>query len=227
VAGNPFGSFSGFGFTRFADYLCPANTDGTGAIARKFASLFGVEQADIDQMNQGGCPGGSIFSASQAGAFNRDATFLVNVLDPGKSQTSGNLFNGNEASLRLDYNLSENNRFFAQFNWARSRDNFYYGSPRGFGSPSTTTTPNFQLSYIQTFSPTLLNELRVGYIEKGFAGNATTPGVPSIRFDDGTLGFNNNFPVSVNENIYSYSDMVAVGHGKHNLKAGADLRRSL
>jgi hypothetical protein len=55
--------FSGSLFSRFADYLCPQNTDGTGAMAQKFANLFGVEQADIDQMNQpvdqDGCDGGT------------------------------------------------------------------------------------------------------------------------------------------------------------------------
>src|SRR6185437_8790512 len=55
-------NFSGSGFTSFAQYLCPANTDGTGVLANKFARLFGVNQGEIDQMNQGGCPGGSPFS---------------------------------------------------------------------------------------------------------------------------------------------------------------------
>jgi len=46
-------------FTSFAGYLCPANTDGTGVMATTFANLFGVEQADIDHVNQGSCPGDS------------------------------------------------------------------------------------------------------------------------------------------------------------------------
>jgi hypothetical protein len=43
------------------------------------------------------------------------------MISPNQFQTDGNLFDGNEASLRLDYNLSQNNRFFSEFNWARSR----------------------------------------------------------------------------------------------------------
>ena len=116
---------SSFGsrFQTFADYLCPANTDaGTsrpGAISHKFASLFGVEQADIDQMNTN-CAGGSPYAAPLTGAFNRDADFIQKVIDPNNSQADGNLFNGNEASFRPDYNLNSDNRFFIQFNWARS-----------------------------------------------------------------------------------------------------------
>ncbi|PYV67839.1 MAG: hypothetical protein DMG97_26320, partial [Acidobacteria bacterium] len=61
------GAFSSFGLPTFADYLCPANTDaGTttpGVMSHKFAALFGVEQADIDEMNGGGCPGGSPYGS--------------------------------------------------------------------------------------------------------------------------------------------------------------------
>ena len=51
----------------------------------RFASLFGVEQADIDQMNMpeedGGCPDGSPYSIPSVGALNRDDPLLVNVLN--------------------------------------------------------------------------------------------------------------------------------------------------
>jgi hypothetical protein len=50
-------------------------------MAAKFACLFGVEQADIDQMNQGGCPSGSSFSAPVASIFNRDQPFLMKTLN--------------------------------------------------------------------------------------------------------------------------------------------------
>ena len=227
------GAFSGFGLPTFADYLCPTSDTGiTGAMSGRFARLFGVEQADIDQMNGGGCPGGSPYSSPQPGAFNRDGSFLVNVLNSGNSQVDQNLFDGNEASLRLDYNFSQNDRFFTQFNWARSRDKFY-ASPnvlRGFLNPSTTTTPNFQFSYIHIFTPTVLNEFRAGYAENGGpVVTAALPGVPFIGFDDTTLGFGsyNGYPQTFRENIYNYTDLVSITHGKHSLKAGGEFRRNI
>ena len=39
-----------------------------------------------------------------------------------QTQSIGNLFNGNEASARLDYNWNASNRIFAQFNWFHSTD---------------------------------------------------------------------------------------------------------
>jgi outer membrane receptor protein involved in Fe transport len=223
-------------FSTFADYLCPANTDGgtstPGVISSKFASLFGVEQADIDQMNSpdGNCPGGSPYAAPLSGAFNRDSNFLETVLDPNKSQASGDLFDGNEASLRLDYTPGSNNRFFSQFNWARSGDEYSNGNDiRGFTNPSRLTTPNFQFSFIHTFSPTLLNEFRTGYALNGSVTAVPLPGVPSIFFDDIVSGFGTGegLPQSFRENIYNYSDLVSLTSGKHDLEAGVEIERNI
>ena len=202
-------------------------------MSSKFATLFGVEQADIDYMNQpANCPGGSPYSNPVAGAFGRDLPFLVNVLDLGKAQVDENLFNGNEASIRLDYNFSSNDRLFGQLNWSRAADQFASGNPsqlRGFYSPSTTTTPNFQFSYIHTFTPTLLNEFRAGYAGNLSSAQAALPGVPDIEFDDGTAGFGayNGYPQTFHENIYNYVDLISVSHGKHSLKGGAEIRRNI
>src|ERR1035437_4694594 len=128
-------------FTSFGEYLCPANTDGAtnhpGNISRKFASLFGVEAADIVEMNAL-CPGGSPYSVPQAGTFNRDAEFLQETLNTQGSQQDGSLFNGNEASFRFDENFGEKNRMFSQINWSHADDQLSgKNSVRGITSPST------------------------------------------------------------------------------------------
>jgi len=178
------------------------------------------------------CPGGSPYFTPVAGAFGRDLPFLVNVLNVGKSQVAENLFNGNEASIRLDYNLSSNDRLFGQFNWSKASDQFAGGNAtqlRGFYNPLTTATPNFQFSYVHTFTPTVLNEFRAGYAGNGFSQEATLPGVPGIGFADGTVGFGsyNGYPQFFHENIYSYVDVISVSHGKHSLKGGAEIRRNI
>ena len=65
---GPDGGFSGSGFTSFADYLCPGSLDPGGFnpaaasdLSNRFAQLFGVEQADIDEMNSGRLFGGLAF----------------------------------------------------------------------------------------------------------------------------------------------------------------------
>ena len=55
-----------------------------------------------------------------------------------QTQSLGNLFNGNEASARLDYNWNASNRMFVQFNWFHSTDTFGpcdSACTRGFTQP--------------------------------------------------------------------------------------------
>ena len=91
------------------DYLCPAGT--SSSISGRFASLFGVEQADIDQMNMpeedGGCPGGSPYSNPMVGALNRDDPLLVNVLNITPSQTGDDFAQGNEGSFGSTTSLDQ------------------------------------------------------------------------------------------------------------------------
>jgi hypothetical protein len=241
--GTPFATLreyiGGFGtrFVTFADYLCPANTDGAtatpGAMSNKFASLFGVEQADIDRMNtgpsDGGCPGGSPYATPWIGTFNRDSNFLESIISPNQSQADENLFDGHEASLRLDYNLNQNDRFFSEFNWFRSADKYAGNTLRGFTNPLTYTRPNFQVSFIHTFSPTLLNEFRAGYLLDGSVGSVPLPGVPGVVPHDIIMGFGNGPTAGaiVRESTYDYSEMISLTHRKHSLRAGVDLRRDL
>ena len=227
------GAFSGSGFSRFADYLCPANTDGTGVISNKFATLVGVQQAEIDAMNlapdSGGCPGGSPFATPVAGVLSRNDPLLERVINTASSQAGGDLSEGNEASVRLDYSFGSHHSLFTQMNWARSTDRFGGGNlVRGFPTPTSSLNPNFQSSLISSFGPRLVNELRAGYSASISRNLVTFPGVPSVVMDDGTLGFGafSELPDFSQESIYTLADSVAINRAKHDMKAGVDLRRN-
>jgi hypothetical protein len=75
----------------------------------------------------------------------------------------------------------------------------------------------------------LLNEFRAGYALNGSVIRVPIPGVPSIRFDDATLGFGTEkgAPQNFRENIYNYNDVLSFARGKHNLKTGIELRRNI
>jgi hypothetical protein len=149
-----------------------------------------------------------------------------------QTQTIGNLFNGNEASARLDYNWSASNRTFAQFNWFHSTDQFGpcdAACSRGFSNPSRSFFPNGQFSYVHTFSGTVVNEFRAGYTQNNTGIQTNHGGVPSIYFDDGTAGFGSysGYPQFFKEHDYSYGDMVSISHGKHSIKVGVDFKRNI
>lgn len=222
----------------YADYVCP---DYVGpALAAKFQSLIGVTAADqAQELSTTGAPC-SVVVPVQAGAFSRSAPFLRSSVAIFKSQTgslgNGNLFNGNEGSFRLDYTPGSSDRFFGQYNYFRSSDSV--GScnaacTRGFTNPLVSLFPGGQASWVHTFSPTILNEARFGYQQNRTLVSTGTPGVPQIGgggiLDDGTAGFGSyaGYPQFFKEHIYTYSDMVSISHGNHNLKIGADFRRNI
>jgi outer membrane receptor protein involved in Fe transport len=168
------------------------------------------------------------------GTFSRSSNFENTsvALFGDQTQTLGNLFNGNEAMGRIDYNFNQNNRIFVEFNWQHQTVKFGPCSAtctRGFANPTNDYFPNGQLSFVHTFSPTILNEFKLGYTQNNTQVGTNLPGVPFIAFLDSTVGFGsyNGYPQYFKDHEYSYGDMVSISHGNHNFKIGADLRRNL
>ena len=219
----------------YSDYLCP---DFVGApLATKFQSLFGVTAADQTAMaaplHSTGAPCSAIPS-QQGGLIARSTPFLNSsvAVFGSQTQTLGNLFNGNEASARLDYNWDAKNRLFLQLNWLKSTDSFgpcSQACARGFANPSRNIQPVGQFSYVHIFSPNLLNEFRAGYTQNNIGQGVLDPGVPQVLFDDNSVGFGsyNAYPEFFKEHQYSYTDIVSITHGRHNIKVGVDIKRNI
>ena len=223
------GGFSPSGLVGYDQFLCSDNT--TPAVAARFATLMGVTAQDQAAMTTAGC---SSIPAIQAGTMSRSAPFQLSsvAIFGSQVQTLGNLFNGNEASGRIDFNPNASNRLFLQFNWLKTTDSFgpcNAACTRGFGNPSRSIFPSGMFSYVKTFSPTVLNEFRAGYTQNNTAVDVSVPGVPDVEFGDGSAGFGsyNGYPQFFKEHIYTYSDMVSISHGSHNIKVGADFRRNI
>jgi len=224
------------GTPNFFGYLCPDNFSGTSdplaaTLAPKFATLLGVNSNDIAIMNFKGC---SATPGAVVGTMGRTLPFEMNsvALFGTQTQTLGNLFNGNEASLKIDYDWNASNRMYAQFNWLKQTDSSGpcdAACSRGFTNPERNLFPTGMFSYVHTFSPSVLNEFRAGYTQfNQFIGTAT-PGVPQVNFDDGTAGFGSysGYPQFFKDHIYTYSDNVSITHKNHNMKAGVDFRRNI
>lgn len=218
----------------FAGLLCLDDGFGgmTNLMHRKMIPIFGVtaqDQADMSAAECGNIPG------IQAGTLDRDANIQEDSVATfgTQTQTLGNLFNGNEASLRVDYNWNASNRFFISYNYNRQTDTFgacTASCTRGFKNPTRANFPQGSLSFVHTFSPTILNEFRAGYLQNNLDIKTSVGGVPRINFaDPSSAGFGsyNGYPQSFKENIYTYADIVSISHGNHNMKIGADFRRNI
>ncbi len=245
------GGGSDTGFTTYADFLCPDSYTSLGgssaqaaAVAGRMQALLGVVPSvdnAVSLVNTGApC---SVSMTQQNGTVGRDPVtgistlpFQVSSVALYNSQTgsggNSNLFHGNEYSGRIDYNWNAANRLAANVNWSRQTDKYGPCSPacaRGFHNPQISRFPAGQISHVHTFSPTVLNEFRAGYSQNVTLTNVSAGGVPSIGFDDGTVGFGsyNGYPQFFKENVYSYGDMVSITHGNHNMKIGVDFRRNI
>jgi hypothetical protein len=233
---------SGAGFSSsFADYMCPEVLDPSGLdqaaaanLATRFQNLFGVTQSDINELTANGCS--SIPGAPVAGLVARDIPLFEESIQLLEQQTLDNLFDGDEWSTRVDW-VSQKNRIFGEFYWQLSEDsvgpdNANQSGGRGgesFANPQELFAPNFNFSWVTTLAPTLLNELRAGYVRNRNDIGTALPGVPYVVFDDGSAGFGsyNGYPQLFRENIYNFSDMVSITKGTHNLKVGAEFRRNI
>jgi hypothetical protein len=229
---------SGSGFSSLGNYLCPTKYAqdplGEKHMPALFAQLFGYQPSDdagcTTKLSSLGVP----YTTNPAILARRDMPFLDNsvALIKAQAQQLGNLFNGREWTGRLDYTPNPANRFYANYGWYRSTDDAGPLKPqgaRGFLNPLRNLFPNGQVSWVHTFSPTVLNEFRAGYTQNNTFITTIDSGVPQIGFDDGTLGFGSyaGYPQFFKENIYQYSDMVSLSHGNHNIKVGVDIRRNI
>lgn len=152
----------------------------------------------------------------------------------------------NQGIARIDHRFNEHNSIFfryAAFDGAESAK-----SPiDGGGSSTDVRTQNLAFNYVRTFTPTTLNELRLGYnrpiylilqdgsndidyaSKLGIKNLLTDPigwGVPNVT-PAGFSGIGNSLnPTTQVSNVYHLVDHVNLIRGGHTLKFGADLRKT-
>ena len=163
---------------------------------------------------------------------------------------TGALDNRNEYTGKLDFNLTDNDRITGTLGYSKTGRTCPYAQdscdPSGWIStipfPVSYDAKNYFLNvaYTRTFSPNVLNELRVTAQRQNFTqykplsklpnasdlGIGVTPddpnGPPSLSFWDSglTVGFSYRGPTIMINNTFGYSDTLSWVKGKHNLKFG-------
>jgi hypothetical protein len=152
----------------------------------------------------------------------------------GNFQVSGATFsNFDDLTTAVDYTISSKDSL---------RGRFLYNT---LGTLDTSanlpafwlTLPNtfylFALSEYHTFSPNLVNEVRVGFnrfASVTSAGNFKFPGLdsfPNIEMDDLgiIIGPDGNAPQSTIQNLYQFTDNISWTKGRHQFKFGFDGRK--
>jgi hypothetical protein len=154
--------------------------------------------------------------------------------------------NVNQANARFDQRFGSKNSLFVRETYTR-REDFNPGNyPLNGGSTQDNRTHNAVVSDTHIFSPSVINELRLGYtrfynanINQGLGTNHTAlagiggfeltsinfPGFPQLSISGFTGVAGNAFQPLINPtNMYEIVDNLNWVKGAHTLKAGIDLR---
>ena len=169
---------------------------------------------------------------------------------------------GNQFDTREDYYLNEKNTVFGRYSFAGFTEvapgafGLLAGGPQfgNYAGNSAARNQSLAVGWTRTFSPTLINEFRFGWMRyhvfdtpNGYGTSpATAAGIPGLNLDSTytsgmpyfnipspndayqlgyALGVNQcNCPLTQTEKQYQFVDNLSKTVGKHVLKFGADLR---
>jgi len=134
--------------------------------------------------------------------------------------------NQNRGSLKIDHKLSERDQLSAAYLADLYTDTYSNGGTSVFGPPGENIggSQNFSFTLTHTFTPSLLNLFRAGYLRH--VSNFDTPntkGIASIFALDPTFtgfGAPSNIPQYFTENEFLYSDSITWSKARHSFKAG-------
>jgi len=164
-------------------------------------------------------------------------TFAQNFEDQSKNTT-----NWTQANFRGDHRFSERNSMFFRYTHARhyTLGNAIYTDPTvGQAREDTQKNRNIMLSDTHTFSPTLLNDLRIGLMRQHFTFEAVNAGkdwprklglpeiVPNDQFPQIDFGFGAIGGQAYGERgslNWDIQDMVTKIAGNHTIKIGLNYR---
>jgi hypothetical protein len=136
-------------------------------------------------------------------------------------------------SVKVDHTFSSKDRIAGTYllENVHSSCNFC-GSDTTFGVPedNPNRAQTAGISWIHTLSPTVLNQFKIGYVRR--TANFIDPGSGGISEQTTIdplgvgLGASLGIPQFFTENEFQYKDDVSITHGKHQLKLGAEYRRT-
>jgi hypothetical protein len=139
--------------------------------------------------------------------------------------------NENSALLRLDQHFSARTTGFLRFNYDRSVDTQPVSTSVTNLEERVSTPVNGVLELLHVFSPTLTNEVKFGFNRSTDNTYNSNPSgsIYQIAISTGPgPGFGTqtyNYDAIYVGNTFSYIDNMTWLHGRHTIKAGAELRR--
>ena len=176
--------------------------------------------------------------------INRNAPFTIggNTFQVPLGSLTGStafFFDNHQASLRIDHNFNSNHVFTARYLYSDSdTGGTGQATPPGLTTKNVNRQQTFAIGLSDTFSPTVINELRLGYQRFATNTSASDPKseeIPSLEISElGLIGFNAaasrtaiglavNLPQFRTNNIYQIQDNLSWIRGNHTFKFGTNI----
>ena len=148
------------------------------------------------------------------------------------TQSNSTPINQYRFSLKFDQNFSSKDRLSATYLLENVVGYYPLGGGVGlFGVPENN--PNraqtLGVTWTHTISPTVLNQFKIGYVRHtsdDIPQGIGTPELFAIDATAGSLGAYDGLPQYFTENEFQYKDDISITHGKHQMKFGAEYRRT-
>ncbi|HEU4710422.1 MAG TPA: TonB-dependent receptor [Pyrinomonadaceae bacterium] len=148
-------------------------------------------------------------------------------------------FDNHQASFRVDHNFNSNHQLTGRYLFSDSdTGGTGQATPPGLTTQNVARVQTVSLAHVGTFSPTVVNELRLGYQRFATVTSASDPRseeIPSIEISElGLIGFNAansrtaiglavNLPQFRTNNIYQIQDNLSWTTGNHAIKVGTNI----
>jgi hypothetical protein len=151
----------------------------------------------------------------------------------------------NQGDFKVDYHISEKDTVSGHFSISQRNFTQVDAEPVDALAPDTNSTRSGVISWTHVFSPTMLNEARVGYNrykdsqfvdDSGHVGNLAQeigiptinqfgPGLSALTFADATgIGNSGGQSLAV-DNVFQYTESFTKTSGRHIIKSGFELLR--
>jgi outer membrane receptor protein involved in Fe transport len=147
----------------------------------------------------------------------------------------GEKSNARTENVKVDWIAAEKDSFSARYirsDAALTPDLFNFpGQLQPFDSQQGGPSQTIGATWVHTFSPRAVNELRASFTEINFSFGPTPATAGNLLFSHAaisisglpTLGFPSNLPQGRGHKTWQYQDAFSYSVGKHSFKAGADV----
>ncbi len=195
----------------------------------------------------------SLWSKQGAGLLSLYPLPNVNSAQNNIVSSSKGHYDSDQFSMRVDHRFGEKDQIYGSYQFLDSHEFYPLSNPlcsaravQGWGCNETQRTQQATAGWTHIFSPSLVNEARVGYIRFGFyriqedsnvdvvhalgIGGLTDAGV--TPFNNGapqitmtgyvTIGGATNLPQGRHDNNYNYIENMTWTKGSHTMKWGID-----